>query len=301
MRLRILSLNAGLLELFGRSVPVPFVPQRLSALPEQLRKADCDVAVLQEVYSDSARRWLAESLKDAYPFAIYPRKKRNFGLENGLMTFSRFPASGELELFVDAPLDEKLFDSKGILVTRHQVAKDVVLNLVNLHTTAGGVFRLPEHRAIDLIRSRQIRQLLNRSLTLGSPLVVAGDLNAGPGVSEGNFRQMLAAGFVSVHDLIHRQTSEATWDPENPLNSHGPHKVCPPQRIDHFFVKSTALADKQIRAVSSTICLKERVVPIQGKEAVTVSDHFGICAEIDISMVKTWERLGESDRAHRDP
>ena len=136
------------------------------------------------------------SLKDIYPFAVYPRKKRNFGLENGLMTFSRFPVSGDLELFTDASLDETLFDSKGFLVTRHQIAKEVTLNIVNLHTTAGGMFRLPEHSAIDLIRSRQIKQLLSRALSLSSPLIVAGDLNAGPGVSEKNFEQMMEAGFL---------------------------------------------------------------------------------------------------------
>jgi endonuclease/exonuclease/phosphatase family metal-dependent hydrolase len=284
MKLRILSLNAGLLKLFGRSVPVPFVRERGTALPAELRKTDCDIVLLQEVYSDSMRRWLAESLKDIYPFAIYPWKKRNFGLANGLMTFSRFPASGDLELFTDASVDETLFDSKGFLVTHHQIAKNVTLNTLNLHTTAGGMFRLPEHQSIDLIRSRQIKQMLNRTLGLGQPLVVAGDLNAGPGVSEKNFQQMMMAGFLSIHDLIHGQTSEATWDPNNPLNSHGPHKACPPQRIDHFFVKSAELGENRIRAVSSTICLKESVVHISGKEAVTLSDHFGVCVEIHLCV-----------------
>jgi endonuclease/exonuclease/phosphatase family metal-dependent hydrolase len=283
MRLRILSLNAGLLELFGRSLPVPFVPERLAALPEHVRKTGCDIALFQEVYNNPRRRWLAESLKDIYPFAIYPRKKRYFGLENGLMTLSRFPASGDLELFADAPLDETLFDSKGMLVTKHQISKNIALNIVNLHTTAGGMFRLPEHQATDCIRSRQIRQILDRARTLGSPLVVAGDLNAGPGVSEDNFRQMVEAGFVSLHDLLHGQTSEVTWDPENPLNSSGPHKACPPQRIDHFFVKSMELAQNHFKPVSSTICLKEPAVQIQGKMPFTVSDHFGICVEIDFS------------------
>jgi endonuclease/exonuclease/phosphatase family metal-dependent hydrolase len=284
MKLRILSLNAGLLKLFGRSVPVPFVQERGAALAAELRKTGCDIVLLQEVYRDSTRRCLAESLQDVYPFAIYPRRKRNFGLANGLMTFSRFPASGDLELFTDASFDEALFDSKGFLVTHHQIAQDVTLNSVNLHTTAGGMFRLPEDKAIDLIRSRQIKQMLNRALSLGSPLVVAGDLNAGPGVSEKNFQQMMASGFLSIHDLLHGQTAEATWDPKNPLNSRGPHKTCPPQRIDHFFIKSAEIGENQIRAVSSTICLKESVVHIPGREAVTLSDHFGVCVEIHVSL-----------------
>ena len=284
MRIRILTLNAGLLKIFGRSLPTPFVSQRLAALPGQLRETMCEIAVLQEVYGDTRRHCLAESLKDIYPFAVHPRKKRNFGLENGLMTLSRYPASGELELFLDAAPDETLFDSKGFLVTQHWLSKDITLKIVNLHTTAGGAFRRPEHRAIDLIRSRQIKQVLNRVQGLGSPLIVAGDLNAGPGVSESNFHQLMEAGFVSLHDWIHGQTSEATWDPENPLNSNGLYKICPPQRIDHLFVKSTDLAENRISAVSSTICLKEPTVNIRDKKAVTVSDHFGICAEINVSI-----------------
>lgn len=284
MKVRLLSLNAGLLQLLGRSTPAPYVPERLIALPAELRKMKADVVVLQEVYGSSRRRWLAEALKDIYPFAIYPRKRRFLGLENGLMTLSRYPASGYLELFADAPIDEALFDSKGLLVTGHQLPKALSLNIVNLHTTAGGMLQLPEHESINLIRSRQVTQILVRTASLSSPVIIVGDLNAGPGVSEINFRQVTEAGFVSAHDFIHGQSSEATWDPANPLNANGPHKVCPPQRIDHFFIRGTDLAENRLKPLSSTICLKDSVVPIPGRTAVTVSDHFGLFVEIEVSV-----------------
>jgi hypothetical protein len=70
--------------------------------------------------------------------------------------------------------------------------------------------------------------------------------------------------------------------PMNPLNSKDPHKIRPPQRIDHFFIRSTDRAEEQLRPVSSTISLKKSVVQIQGRLATTVSDHFGICVEIDV-------------------
>jgi endonuclease/exonuclease/phosphatase family metal-dependent hydrolase len=282
MRLRILSLNAGLLQLFGYSLPAPFVTERLIALPEQLRKTQCDIVLLQEVYGHSKRNSLAKSLEDIYPFAFYPRMKRCFGLENALMTLSRFPVSGNLELFGDAPFDESLFDSKGLLLTRHQISKDLALNIVNLHTTAGGAFRHPEHESIDLIRSRQISQVLRRVRYLESPLLIAGDLNAGPGVSESNFRQLISGGFLSVHDLMYGETGEPTWDPQNPLNANGPHRKCPSQRIDHFFVRSTDLVGTLLRPVSSTICMKEAAVKIPGHADVSVSDHYGICLELDV-------------------
>lgn len=286
MRLRILSLNAGLLQLFGRSVPAPFVTERLMALPEHLRRMQCDIVLLQEVYGDSKRRALAQSLEDMYPFAIYPRKKRCFGLENALMTLSRFPASGDLELFADSPLDECLFDSKGLLVTRHEISKDIALNIVNLHTTAGGAFRHPEDESTELIRSRQVSQVLHRVHRLESAVLIAGDLNAGPGVSESNFRQLTNGGFLSVHDWIHGESAEPTWDPENPLNVNGPHRKCPSQRIDHFFVRSTDLSGTLLKPVSSTICMKEASVKIPGHVDVSVSDHYGICLELDVCAEK---------------
>jgi len=283
VRVRVLSLNTGLLKFIGRSVPTPFVPERASALPGQLRDLKCDIVLLQEIYGYANRRRLAESLQDVFPSAIYPRKKRNFGFENGLMVLSRYPASGDLELFRDAPLHEALFDSKGMLITRHQLSSQTVLTVVNFHTTAGGMFAHPEDARTDEIRSRQVRQVLDRIRGLSSPVIVAGDLNAGPGVSETNFRQILDAGFVSVHDLFHPASPDVTWDPINPLNSEGPHKACPPQRIDHIFIRAEDYRDNRIKPLSSVICLKEPAVQIKGEEAVTVSDHFGICVEIDVS------------------
>jgi endonuclease/exonuclease/phosphatase family metal-dependent hydrolase len=283
MKLRILSLNVGLLKLLGRSLPAPFVAERLAALPGQLRNLECDLVLLQEIYGHTTRHWLAKSLRDVFPYAIYPEKKRHWGLANGLMVLSRYDASGEVELFRDTPLDEVLFDSKGMMITRHQLPGDVALSIVNFHTTAGGVLRHPEDQQIDGIRGLQIEQILARVSSSDSPLIIAGDLNAGPGVSEGNFRQILNAGFVSVHDLLHDGTPEVTWDPKNILNATGPHKHCPPQRIDHIFIRTEDLLQNSIRPLASSICLQTPVVRIKGGDLVTVSDHFGICIEIVVS------------------
>ncbi|MGB6687505.1 MAG: endonuclease/exonuclease/phosphatase family protein [Terracidiphilus sp.] len=252
-------------------------------MPRQLRKLECDIVLLQEIYGYRNRHWLAESLKDVYPHAIYPRMKRNFGLENGLMAFSRYFASGNVELFRDTPRHEALFDSKGMLITQHRLSEEDVLTAVNFHTTAGGVFKHPEDRRTEGIRARQIAQVLDCASRLSSPLIVAGDLNAGPGVSEVNFRQILNAGFVSLHDLLHSQSPDVTWDPRNSLNVDGPHKTSPPQRIDHVFIRSEDWRENRVRPLSSAICLLEPVVQVESGTVVTVSDHFGICVEIDVS------------------
>ena len=283
MRLRILSLNTGLLKFFGRSFPTPYVAERALALPGRIASLNCDIVLLQEIYGNTYRQNLAESLKHRFPFAIAPRKTRNFGLQNGLMVLSRYPATGTLELFRDAPFDETLFDSKGVLISQHQLPGDAQLTILNLHTTAGGTFSHPESAKIENFRSRQIQQVIERANGINSPLIIAGDLNAGPGVSEINFREVLDAGFVSVHDLISPESKDITWDPLNKLNSNGPHQVCPPQRIDHVFLRASDHRDRTVRALSSVICLEEPIVQIAGANPVSISDHYGICVEVDVS------------------
>lgn len=282
MNLRLLSLNAGLLTMLGRSIPSPFVGERLAQLPQEIRKTGADVVLLQEVYGDAARRSVANALLDLYPHGIYPRKRRRWGLENGVMTLSSYPASGRTILFRDAPLDESFLDSKGFLHSSHQLEDGVTLHILNAHTTAGGLFHHPEDPRTDRIRRRQIRQILDENDKLSSPVIIAGDINAGPGVSETNFRQILDAGFVSIHDLMNGVSVQPTWDPLNALNSGGPHRNCPPQRIDHIFVRAQDLNCALIEPISSQICLQDPVVSVNGKQRVSISDHYGLIVELSV-------------------
>ncbi|MGA2886716.1 MAG: endonuclease/exonuclease/phosphatase family protein [Terracidiphilus sp.] len=265
-------------------MPSPFVKERRACLPEEIHETQADIVLLQEVYGDSDRRQLAKSLSDLYPYGLYPRKRRHWGFENGIMTLSRFPASGETFLFHDAPVDESLLDSKGFLHSTHVLAQGHNLHILNTHTTAGGMFHHPESNRMDIVRSLQIRQMLDEQLRLPSPVILAGDLNAGPGVSETNFRQILDAGFVSIHDLVNGGLAQPTWDPLNPLNSRGPHRHCPPQRIDHVFVRAQDLNSKIIEPISSRICLQDPVVPVNGSQRVTISDHYGIMVELSFRL-----------------
>jgi endonuclease/exonuclease/phosphatase family metal-dependent hydrolase len=282
MNLRLLSLNAGLLAIFGRAGPSPFVSQRRAQLPQELGKVGADIVLLQEVYGHTERQSVAEALAGPYPHAIHPRARRGWGFENGVMTLSRFPASGRTILFRDAPWDEALLDSKGFLHSTHLLEGGLNLHILNVHTTAGGLFHHPEDASIDRIRSRQIRQVLDEQVRLPSPVIVAGDMNAGPGVSESNFRQILDAGFVSIHDFMNGQSTHPTWDPLNALNSRGPHRGCPPQRIDHVFVRERDLDSSLIEPSSSLICLQDAIVAIHGRQNVTISDHYGIVVDLSV-------------------
>jgi endonuclease/exonuclease/phosphatase family metal-dependent hydrolase len=279
---RIVTLNAGLMSVFGGRIAFsPFVEERLVELPTALRNLDADVIALQEVYRQRHREWIVERLRDRYPFVAYSRKRHNLGLESSLMVLSKTCVSADLKLFRDAPLDEKLFDNKGWLTCEIELGAHR-LKLINLHTTAGGLWLHPESSRSNRIRAAQIDQFLSASDAGPAVTMLAGDFNAGPGVSEENFLQVLEQGFASVYDLLHGQDAKCTWDPLNRLNRESPHKTSPPQRIDHVFMRNSDLSSGRVRPFSATICCRDEVVPISGGDRVTVSDHFGLCVDIEI-------------------
>jgi endonuclease/exonuclease/phosphatase family metal-dependent hydrolase len=282
MKLRLVTLNAGLLSAFkGRVEFAPFVTERLAALPGELRRLNADIVALQEVYKQEHRELILAALHDVFPHYLYRRNRRNLGFENGLMTLSKVPIAGALTLFRDATVDERLLDNKGVLSCRMNLGGDASLTVLNLHTTAGSAFLHPEAPRVDRIRSRQITQVLAQAAAEGGVTILAGDLNAGPGVSDENFRQVLEAGYESAFDLLHPQDERVTWDPANRLNREGPHRSSPPQRIDHVFVRKTDLALARIRLVASEICCNEEIVFTGQGEKVTVSDHFGLQVDLE--------------------
>lgn len=57
MRVRLVTLNLGLLNfLGGRIQPVPYVEERLAAVPRELRRLNADIVVLQEIYRPNHRQ-----------------------------------------------------------------------------------------------------------------------------------------------------------------------------------------------------------------------------------------------------
>jgi endonuclease/exonuclease/phosphatase family metal-dependent hydrolase len=280
MIFRVLDFNVGLLQWFGRLlIPAPYVDERLAALPAVIRGKDANVVLLQEIYREPHRQFVARALADIYPHAAYVRKGRHWGLENGLMTMAREPLETRLEVFHDAPIDERLFDHKGVLITT--LARPRV-TLFNLHATAGGVLASPEAPPVDAIRARQIRRIMELADRTGENLpIIAGDLNAGPGVSDANYRIFERAGYIALHAHLYGDAGEYTWDPHNALNETGPHRTSPPQRIDHIFVRRTDLDSGRIRVLGSELAFTEAVVEVPGRR-VTLSDHYGLLAQLEI-------------------
>lgn len=212
--LTILSLNVGLLRLAGGLFePTPYTRERFAALPAALIRTGADVLVLQEIYEESHRKQLVAALAKTYPHVGHIQLRRRYSLDNSLMALSREPLAVEHECFENAPLDERLLDNKGILAIRMQLPNGPRIEILNIHMTAGGAFRHPEHTSIERVRAQQIAQLLRRARAVrGAIPLIVGDLNAGPGVSDENYRLLEKAHYVDIHRLMHGANDEVTWD-----------------------------------------------------------------------------------------
>jgi endonuclease/exonuclease/phosphatase family metal-dependent hydrolase len=285
--LSLLTLNCGLLRIgaLGRTLlqPAPFIAERLAALPAALRTVDADIVALQEIYKVAHKKAVARALADRWPHAAFPRGRPLYKLDSGLLVLSRFPiTAGSFHAFKAAPRDEKAFVHRGVFDTAHEVPGLGTLRLLSFHTTAGGTRHDPESAEADAIRARQIDAILDRADgTPDMPVILIGDLNAGPPVSMENYRQVLARGYA---DLFVEGAGEAaaasavTWDSQQPLNRRGPHAHQRPQRIDHIFLKRPWL--ERWRVAEARLVLTEPTVPLPGGERVTVADHYGVLVRL---------------------
>lgn len=259
--IRLITFNAGLLRAAGGLLqPAPFVAERLAALPDALVASGADVIFLQELYGERNRAAVVDACRDAFPHAASPHTRARLGIDSGLLVLSRDAIAAEFHPFHAAVWEEHLVGRKGF-----QVIQTAAGLFVNFHATAGGLFRDPESPVVEKTRARQIEQMLER---LPHARVIAGDLNAGPGVSDANYRLFLARGLADAY-LAHNAEA-ATWDPANPLNEGGPHQKSPPQRCDHIFVRG-------LEVIESAIVFDEPIVQT-GRGSVTLSDHYGVSA-----------------------
>jgi endonuclease/exonuclease/phosphatase family metal-dependent hydrolase len=245
--LRVATLNVGLLRMqigrFSIFEPVPRVAERMVGLPRFLRTLGVDVLALQEVFVRGYRRQLVHELAEVFPHAAAGVSHSWMG--NGLITLSRHPIEvSAFQRFRHDFLMVRPFATFGLLHTRIRRPGGATLEFFNTHLTAGP-FGDPERARVEAMRDRQIQQLIGAADAVAeksAPVIVAGDFNAGPGVSEANYRRFAEADFGDAFVRAERRGSalEATWTPENTLTRSGPHSTSPPQRIDHVFLRGVA-------------------------------------------------------------
>ncbi len=283
-----LTLNTGLIECrlldFQLYRAVPFVSERVSALPDALREIGADVVCLQEINRRPHKRLVAEALSDLYPYHSGFRDVRGL-IGSGLMLLSRHPIEDiRINPFGIGTVEERLFSQRAMLDCSISIPALGRCRVVNIHATAGGLFLHPEGRKAESYRTRQIRELLaSPSQTPHQITVIVGDLNAGPNVSDANYRQVLDGGYVDAfieYVAAHDASSHLpiTWDPQNPLNAGGPHNGSRPQRIDHVFISKDDAP--RFRVADARIVLDEPRVALPHGDPVTVSDHYGLVTRI---------------------
>ena len=279
--LSLLTLNCGLLRigLLGRAFlePAPFIAERLAALPAALRSVDADIVALQEIYRAEHKREVMRALADRWPHAAFPTPKW-LKLDSGLLVLSRVPiAATAFFPYRAAPADERRLVHRGFFATDHDVPDFGRVRLLSFHTTAGGLRHDPEDAFTDAVRGRQIDAILDHAeRDPATPHVLLGDLNAGPPVSMGNYRQVLERGYADLYAAFHGAAAEraVTWDSQQPLNRRGPHAHQRPQRIDHIFLHKSWL--ERFTVADARLVLDEPNVAVRGGERVTVADHYGV-------------------------
>jgi hypothetical protein len=140
----------------------------------------------------------------------------------------------------------------------------------------------PEHPDADADREDELRQAAEAceaATARGNLGIIIGDLNCGPEASAGNFSYILEKGFRDTYaEGAAAGKLESgplyTWDPQNYLNSTGPHKDCPGQRCDHVLLPHRGMENWRVERVK--ILFEEKVADVGGGKLSTLSDHHGL-------------------------
>jgi endonuclease/exonuclease/phosphatase family metal-dependent hydrolase len=282
--LRILTYNAGLLrvKLFGRTLvePAPYVDERFPYLAPALLSSGADIIALQEVYDRKHQSRLVNDLAAAYPYHVVSPIHPWRPLGAALMLFSKFPITEtQFIMFNDVPPDERLFVDKGMILATVRAGSFGPIRISNSHHTSGGMLHHPEGAYTSRARSLQYRQLfevLDRDAS--ADRFAVGDFNCGPEALPENYRELLSFGYTDAWDAC-RKASAPTWDPKNELNAHGPHRLTSAQRMDHILFR--AGARRPITVKNARIVFNDPCVNLSGGRKVTISDHYGLTADLE--------------------
>ena len=155
--MKIVTFNAGLLSidvLWGlkKVEPAAFVADRLAAMPAVLAALDADLLLMQEVYSQAHKAFLARELASVLPHVAFSRVDSRFRLlPDSLMVFSKQRLeAAQFIRFEAGRWDERLLDTKGFMSVDLPASPLGPMRVLKVHTTAG-VFTHPENPKIDRV------------------------------------------------------------------------------------------------------------------------------------------------------
>lgn len=243
-----------------------------------------DLLCLQEIYEERHISPISTEL-ERHGYTIQrPIPGPQWQLSCGLLVASRLKVHGAYWYdFTHETFDENAFAKRGIQIVRVYWPVYGDIAIINVHLTAGGLFRHPEALEIDAIRSDQISQILDLvDQESASMVVIAGDINSGPGVSHKNYQQFIDYGFIdtALSAKIRPKNPSYTWIPTNLLAKNGPHASSPPQRIDHVLILHRG--KQPLTTLQCQIHFEQPQVQVLNHQNVTLSDHFCVSADISI-------------------
>ncbi|MCB0332717.1 MAG: endonuclease/exonuclease/phosphatase family protein [Bdellovibrionales bacterium] len=229
-------------------------PSRFEEVARFLEQEEVDVVALQEVWFERSREIFLHLR--GVDVAESPFRDSLF-LKSGLVTVSRFPIRESLSYRFTAESGIQALAEKGALFSALELPGNETLHVWNIHLQSGNE---SAH-----IREKQVEELCEwiEAKDDGSPLLVMGDFNCGPG-SDAFDRFVL-----SLQDKGHIEVSNvgSTYDPS--LNSFASGE-------------ESLVLDFVVSVTRSPLAGSPRFDRIFDEDDL-VSDHFGIFSQMSFT------------------
>jgi endonuclease/exonuclease/phosphatase family metal-dependent hydrolase len=197
--LRLLSWN-----IFMIPKPINFSLQQKRAVEigKVLKNSKYHVVVMQEAFSEPARRKIFKAAREIFPYQYYSRSKRGGSkvavLPSGTWILSRYPIKTlGAHIFSQCTTSDCLAD-KAVVVQELKLPNSRRFQIAHTHLQA---WNTEKARAVRATQLAEIKDMLNKYHQAGVPQILAGDLNV-DFYNKDEFSQML-----SILDVDHTPLS----------------------------------------------------------------------------------------------
>lgn len=245
--INIITINVALITLTLFDVPIfsfeAHPAKRYKELVDFLSESTADVVTLQEISHHWSKK-LTKELREVYPYSTKYNTRKLISTE--MLILSKYPLSDcSFEPFtLDTKLELTVLQ-KGMLscVVQMPLREYTILST---HLVALGLSESPTSKYVEMVRSKQIEQLIQHSgkIVKEHPeqlLIVTGDFNAGPEASDVNYESLLEY-FIDTFtwdESIHGKNKiQYTWLPgfDDNMAAKRIFKQSPAERIDMIFI-----------------------------------------------------------------
>jgi endonuclease/exonuclease/phosphatase family metal-dependent hydrolase len=179
---KLLTLNCWFLSILGHDIGKD-IDARLMIIPEKIVSLDADIILLQEVWSNKHKKYLAKTFKEfGYSYIHYEKRRLNMG--DGLMIISKFPitSTDTSSSFSVATKFEEVFTSKRLIYAEVELPSKERIDILTTHVGALGYdekigsYKIKQ-KARQNIQYQEIKEFTQEVHT-NNKLILAGDFNA---------------------------------------------------------------------------------------------------------------------------